>query len=81
MARDLKAVHTPRRGYVVPRGVLEARRQLALMAVQLKEKFMRAGLVQTFHQMDRVTRMIGYEIAALEANRWPVEDLSFLERP
>jgi hypothetical protein len=59
----------------------EARRKLALLAVQYKEKLMRAGLVQTHRQMDRVTRMIGYEIAALEGGKWPITDLSFLEAP
>lgn len=74
MARDLLADGTHDR-----KAVAAARRELALCATQLKEKFMRAGLLQTYRQMDRTTRMIGYEIAALETGTWPVMDLHFLD--
>jgi len=41
----------------------------------------RIGLIQTAHQMDRATRMVGYEISGAGGGTWPVTDLTFLDRP
>lgn len=77
MATDLLA---GKRGKA-PRAVVEARREFAALLGAWKTEAFRLGLVQTAHQMDRATRMVGYEIEALETDTWPVTDLSFLERP
>lgn len=56
-------------------------KELAARISILKEQVMRAGLVQTARQMDRATRMVGYEIEAIMSDKWPITNLDFLEAP
>jgi hypothetical protein len=39
--------------------------ELILMATALKHAFMRAGLLKTYHEMDKVTKQIGYEASEI----------------
>jgi len=77
MARDL---HAGKDGKA-PASVVAARREFASLLSAWKAEAFRIGLIQTAHQMDRATRMVGYEIAALETGTWPVADLTFLDQP
>ena len=77
MARDLLADKNGK----TPPAVVEARRVFAGLLTAWKAEAFRIGLIQTARQMDRATRMVGYEIGALETDHWPVTDLAFLDQP
>lgn len=47
------------------------RRQLCVDANGLKERLFRAGLYLTARSMDKTTRQIGWEVAALEQGKKP----------
>lgn len=46
-------------------------RELVSRVMLLKHELMVAGLVATAQSMERCTRVIGYEVEALELGTWP----------